>query len=320
VIEGGFAPLLAGCDPLEVEARWQQMLDRVWWYGPQGTAAFAISAVDMALWDLKGKILGLPLANLIGGQISDRVSAMASIHLDMEDLRWTAGEFAWFREQGYRIVKGGWGRTPPAVFGRSEQLDLELARIIREEIGPDLDLVLDVLGGRVRWDVHTAIRRIRALEAYRLLWIEEPLPPQDYRAHAFLRSQISTRIGTGEQEWNVDGYRRLLEGGGVDVVQMDSGRCQGITGCVRAIKLIEASNLKFSAHSWSSALNTAASIALLATSRSGWCMDFKPHESPMQNELVSDPWEQRNGFIELRGKPGLGVTVREEAVKKYEFN
>ena len=319
VIEEGFAPLLKGHDPLEVEARWQQMLDRVWWYGPQGTAAFAVSAVDMALWDLKGKILGLPLANLIGGQTTDRVSAMASIHLDMEDLDWTLKEFAWFREQGYRIVKGGWGRTPPAVFGRCEQIDLEFARKIREVIGPELDLVLDVLGGRVRWDVHTAIDRIRALESYRLLWIEEPLPPQDYRAHVFLRSRIATRIGTGEQEWSLDGYRRLIEAGGVDVVQMDPGRCQGITGCVKTIKLIEASNLKFSAHTWSSALNTAASVALLATSRSGWCMDFKPHESPMQHELVSDPWIQSAGFVVPRKTPGLGVTVRENAVKKYQF-
>jgi L-alanine-DL-glutamate epimerase-like enolase superfamily enzyme len=186
-------------------------------------------------------------------------------------------------------------------------------------IGPELELVLDVLGGRVRWDVHTAIERIRSLESYRLLWIEEPLPPQDYRAHAFLRSRIATRIGTGEQEWNLDGYRRLIEAGGVDVVQMDPGRCQGITGCVKAIKLIEASNLKFSAHTWSSALNTAASVALLATSQSGWCMDFKPHESPMQHELVSDPWVQSEGFVAPRNTPGLGVTVRENTVKKYQF-
>ena len=85
-----------------------------------------------------------------------------------------------------------------------------------------------------------------------------------------------------------------------------------ITGCVKAIRLIEAANLKFSAHTWSSALNTAASVHLLASSRSGWCMDFKPHESPMQHELVSDPWVQKDGYLKVREKPGLGVTVRED--------
>jgi len=180
--------------------------------------------------------------------------------------------------------------------------------------------VLDVLGARVRWDVHTAIERLRQLEPYRLLWIEEPLHPQDYPAHAMLRSRCATRIGTGEQEWDVAGYRRLIAGGGVDVIQIDPGRIHGITGCIKVVKLIEAANLKFSAHTWSSALNTAASVHLLAASRAGWCMDFKPHESPMQHELVSDPWVQKGGFIAVRDQPGLGVTVREDVVRKYQFN
>ena len=319
VIEHGYAPMLLGHSALDVEARWQQMLDRVWWYGPQGIAAFAISAVDMALWDVKGKLLGQPVCNLIGGKLTERVLAMASIHLDMDDLDWTVNEFKWMADQGYRIVKGGWGTRPESVFGTDEHRDLELAHRIREVIGEKCDLVLDVLGGRVRWDVQMAIDRLRKLEPHRLLWIEEPLPPQDYKAHVLLKQSINTLIGTGEQEWNVDGYRRMIEAGGVDVVQMDPGRCQGITGCRKVIPLIEAANLRFTAHTWSSALNTAASVHLLASSCAGWCMDFKPHESPMQHELVKDPWKQHDGQIKVRDAPGLGVTVREEVVKQYEF-
>lgn len=179
--------------------------------------------------------------------------------------------------------------------------------------------MLDVLGARVCWDVHTAINRIRKMEPYNLLWIEEPLHPQDYKAHVQLRNQTKTRIGTGEQEWNLDGYHRLLDAGGVDVIQIDPGRCQGITGSTKVVRLIEAVKLKFSAHTWSSALNTAASVHLLASSRAGWCMDFKPHESPMQHELVSDPWVQEQGYVAVRDAPGLGVTVREEVVKQYGF-
>jgi L-alanine-DL-glutamate epimerase-like enolase superfamily enzyme len=168
--------------------------------------------------------------------------------------------------------------------------------------------------------VKEATERLHDLEPYRLLWIEEPLPPHDYQSHVLLRSLTRTRIGTGEQEWDVNGYRRLIEAGGVDVVQMDPGRCHGISGCLKVIKLIEAANLRWTAHTWSSALNTAASVHLLATSpKHGWTMDFKPHESPMQHELVSDPWVQKDGFIEVRDKPGLGVTVNEEIVRKYGF-
>ena len=117
----------------------------------------------------------------------------------------------------------------------------------------------------------------------------------------------------------MEGYRRLIKSGGVDIVQMDPGRCQGITGSRQVVKLVEAENLLFTAHTWSSALNTAASVHLLASSSHGLTMDFKPHESPMQHELVTDPWVQSDGFLEVRDKPGLGITVDEKVVEKYAF-
>jgi len=264
--------------------------------------------------------LSLPVCQLLGSKLHEKVSAMASIHLDMDDVNWTVKEFSCFREQGYRIVKGGWGKRPEAVFGLARRRDIELAQRVREAIGEDIELVLDVLGARVRWDVHTAIQRLHDLEPYRLKWIEEPLPPHDYAAHTLLRRSVNISIGTGEQEWNVEGYRRLIRAGGVDVVQMDPGRCQGITGCRHIITLIEAENLGFSAHTWSSALNTAASVHLLASSTHGVCMDFKPHDSPMQHELVSDPWIQDDGHVKVRDTPGLGVTVRETVVEKYRLD
>jgi L-alanine-DL-glutamate epimerase-like enolase superfamily enzyme len=320
IVERGYAPLLVGEDPLKVERLWHKLQGRIWWYGPQGIAAFGVSAVDMALWDLKGKLLGQPVCVLLGGRLRERVLAMASIHLDMTDLDWTTHEFAWFRQQGYRIVKGGWGKSPDAVFGLDRRRDLALAKRIREVIGDEIELVFDVLGARVGWDVPTAIQRFRDLEPCRLKWIEEPLPPQNLDAHARLRSAVSTPIGTGEQEWNLEGYRRLVRSGGVDVVQMDPGRCLGITGCWQVIKLIEAEHLSFTAHTWSGALNTAASVHLLASSIHGLTMDFKPHPSPMQHELVADPWIQNDGFLEVRDRPGLGVTLREEVVRQYTFN
>lgn len=319
IIERGYAPLLLGEDPSEVERLWNRMLARIWWYGPQGIAAFGVSAVDMALWDLKGKLVGQPVCQILGGKLHDTVSAMASVHFDMENLDWTVKEFSWFRDQGYRVVKGGWGKRPQAVFGLNRSKDLELARRVREVIGEKIELVFDVLGARVKWDVQTAIARFHDFEPYRLKWIEEPLPPQDYVAHALLKCSSNIKIGTGEQEWDLEGYRRLLGGGGVDVVQIDPGRCLGLSGSRAVVRLIEAQNLQFSAHTWSSALNTAASVHLLASSTHGACMDFKPHESPMQHELVRDPWIQDSGYLKVRDAPGLGVTVREDVVKKYEM-
>ena len=319
IVEQGFAPLLTGQSAVDVENAWHKMLDRIWWYGSEGIAAFAVSAVDMALWDLAGKLLGQPVATLLGGQLQSRIVAMASFIFDMDDLQWTVDEFQWMRDQGYQTVKAGWGMHPDALFGQDRQRDIDIVRRVRQVIGDELDLVVDTPGHLRIWDAPTAIQRCRDLEEFQLRWLEQPLPPHDLEAHARLRAAVATPIGTGEDEWNVESYRRLIQSGGVDVIQMDPGRCHGITGCRHVIKMIEAENLEWSAHTWSSALNTAASVHLMANSTHGVAADFKPHESPMQHELVADPWVQEEGYLEVRDKPGLGVEVKEEIVEKYLF-
>jgi L-alanine-DL-glutamate epimerase-like enolase superfamily enzyme len=320
IMEQGFAPLLVGENVLDTEKLWRKMLDHAWWYGPEGIAAFAVSAVDVALWDLKGKALGVPVSRALGGQLHDRVIAMASFIFDMEDVDWTLNEFRWMIEQGYSLVKAGWGMRPEAVFGLDRNADIDIVRRVREVIGDAPELVVDTPGARNLWDVDTAIQRFRDLEPYNLRWIEQPLLPSDLDGHARLRAAVATPIGTGEDEWDLESYRRLIHSGGVDVIQMDPGRCHGITGCRHVIKLIEAENLQWSAHTWSSALNTAASVHLMANSTHGVAIDFKPHESPMQHELVEDPWVQEQGYLAVRDKPGLGVEIREEIVEKYYFD
>ena len=320
IIEQGYAPLLVGQNALDVENLWHKMLQRTWWYGPEGIAAFGVSAVDVALWDLKGKLLELPFANLLGGRLHDRVVAMASIIFDMEDFDWTLDEFRWMMDNGYNVVKAGWGMRPEVVFGMDRRQDIEIVRRVRETIGDEPELIVDTPGVWNIWDVPTAIQRFRDLEPYNLRWIEQPLLPSDLEGHARLRAAVATAVGTGEDEWNVESYRRLIQSGGVDVIQMDPGRCHGITGCRHVIKMIEAENLQWSAHTWSSAINTAASVHLLANSTHGSAMDFKPHESPMQHELVSDPWVQEGGYLDVREKPGLGIDIREDIVEKYLYS
>jgi L-alanine-DL-glutamate epimerase-like enolase superfamily enzyme len=319
LVDDGFAKLLKGQDPLDVERHWHTMCRHAYWYGVEGIAAFAISAIDMALWDLKGKLLGQPVAKLLGGQLKDSIPAMASIIFDMDSLDWTLSEFRSFTEEGYQIVKAGWGMRPEAVFGQDAKRDLKYITEVRRVIGDDISLVVDVPGARGLWDVPTAIRRFKEWEPFNLRWVEQPLRPADLAGHARLRAAVATPIGTGEDEWCPESYQRLIESNGVDVVQLDPGRCLGLTGCREVVKMIEAAGLKYSAHSWSGALNTAASLHFLAVSSQGDTLDFKPHESPMQHELVDDPWEQRDGLIALRKVPGLGVSVRQAVVDKYSL-
>ena len=180
---------------------------------------------------------------------------------------------------------------PEAVFGLDRQRDLEMIRRVRDVIGDELELIVDTPGHHRIWDVPTAIQRFRDLEPYRLKWIEQPLAPHDLEAYAQLRAAVMTPIGTGEDEWNVESYKRLIQSGGVDIVQIDPGRCHGLTGSRHVIKLIEAENLLFSAHSWSSALNTAASLHMLASSTHADCTDFKP-----TNPRCSMNWSVIRGY------------------------
>jgi L-alanine-DL-glutamate epimerase-like enolase superfamily enzyme len=319
LVDEGFSRLIARQDPLDVERLWHEMCRHAYWYGVEGIAAFAISAIDMALWDLKGKLLGQPVATLLGGQMKDSIPAMASIIFDMDDLDWTLREFGSFKEAGYRIVKAGWGMRPDSVFGQDARRDLKYLTEVGQVIGDDISFVVDTPGARGLWDVPTAIRRFQEWEPFDLRWIEQPLEPADLAGHARLRAAVTTPIGTGEDEWSPETYRRVIESNGVDVLQLDPGRCLGLTGCREVVKMIETAGLKYSAHSWSGALNTAASLHFLAISDRGDTLDFKPHESPMQHDLVEDPWIQKDGMLTLRDAPGLGVTVRQEAVDKYSF-
>lgn len=244
---------------------------------------------------------------------------MGSIIFDMEDLDWTLAEFQSMRDNGYEIVKAGWGMNPDAVFGDDRDRDLTYVREVRRVIGDELSLVVDTPGARGLWDVPTAIRRFREWEEFDLRWVEQPLPAANLEDYARLRAAVAVPVGTGEDEWSPETYQRVIDSDGVDVLQMDPGRCLGLTGSREVVKLVEAANLKYTAHSWSSALNTAASLHFLAISPNGDTLDFKPHESPFQHQLVDDPWIQENGVLRLRAQPGLGVSVREEAVEELRL-
>jgi L-alanine-DL-glutamate epimerase-like enolase superfamily enzyme len=319
MVDEGFAPRVVGRDPLEGDSLWRELCEYSFWFGVEGIAAFAISAIDMALWDVRGKLLGRPVADLLGGQRKSVITATATIILDMDDLDWTLSEFQSFREDGYRIVKGGGGLRPEALIGQDRARDVRYLREIRGVIGDEVSLIVDIANVHGRWDTETAIEWCRDWEQFDLRWVEQPLLPADLAGYARLRSSVATPIGSGEDEWSPEAYARLIESAGVDVVQVDPGRCLGITGCRRVVSLVEASGLRYSAHSWSSALNTAASLHILAISDSADTLDFKPHPSVVQHELVADPWVQHSGELELRAEPGLGVTVLEDVVDRLKF-
>lgn len=319
IVEDGLAPLLLGRDPLETHTLWLLMKDHCWWYGQGGIASFAISALDIALWDLKGKALGVPLYQLLGGKVHRRLRACASTHPSKANIDDLARELAGHAAGGYTAVKVGFGKAGQANLGVDDRRDLAYVRAVREAIGTEVDFMVDI-GKKSHWGPAQAVRMIREFERYQLRWIEDPLsPPSNIEGYRRLRAAIQTPLATGERQWTVEGYQRLIEAGVGDIFLVDPGRAEGITGCHKVIELLTAANLQFNAHTWSSAINTAASLHLTASTPNYVVLELKPLPNPMQHELVKQPFEQRDGWIEVPERPGLGIEVDETVVNKYRF-
>jgi D-galactarolactone cycloisomerase len=316
----GMAEIVVGTDPMENVATWRRIKAATWWYAFRGgVAGFALSAIDIALWDLKGKLLGQPLINLIGGAHRERLPALASTHVFDPSLEAEAERHGrYVREQGYIGVKIGMGKKGGTRLGYEHDRDVEFVRLLREAVGPDAWIMMD-RGQALDWDVASAIRRVNAFEELGLKWIEEPLEPNDIRGFRHLRQHVKTLVAGGEREWDAKGFETLIATGVIDVVGVDPGRAEGITGVLRVIALVEQADVWFNAHAWSSAVNTAASIALSASTPRCLLQELKPDENPMQHELVEQPFAQRDGWIDVPRAPGLGVEVRESVLEKYRL-
>lgn len=255
----------------------------------------------------------------MGGLRQDRVRAASSVIFDTEDIDGIGRQFADLHAAGYQVLKGGWGHNLAMAFGTDARRDIAIVRTMREAVGPDAEIVADVVVG-ARWTASHAITMARAFEPYRLHWLEDALVEDDAAGWARLRAATATPLCTGEKGWTVPHYLRLLEHGSLDIVMSDPGRAEGVTGARRIIAAAEDAGVSWNAHSWSSALSTAASLQLAGAARNVPVMELKPLPSPMQHELVEDPIEMRDGWIAVPSAPGLGVTVNESVVKRYLFD
>ncbi len=316
----GLAPLVVGRSVTEVEAIWQSLVDHTWWYGWRGGIAYnAIAAIDIALWDAKGKTLNASVLDLFGGPAHDRLPAIASCHAFKPDLteltedmgRWVAG--------GLQGVKVGFGKRGEARLGYQHKRDVTFVRMLREAIGQEARLIVD-LGVAVYWDTSTAIRRVRAFDEYGLTWVEEPLGPWDPEGYQRLRSAVSTRLAWGEREWDRRGYDEVLDTGCVDVIGVDPGRVRGLTGFRQIAERVQAHGRQLNAHAWSSAIVSAASLAGSFASPAAQLFELKPIQNPMQDELVERPITHVGGWMLPPQGPGLGIEVRSEVVDRYRLD
>jgi L-alanine-DL-glutamate epimerase-like enolase superfamily enzyme len=316
IIEG-MAEFVIGKNPVNNDAIWRTIKDRAWWYGyGGGIASYAIAAIDIALWDLKGKALGTSVLELLGGPVHERLPAIASSHAHYESIPEMAEEAAEWLSTGLQGMKVGFGKRGNARLGYEHDRDVEYVKRMRETLGPDRMLMID-LGWAIKWDVMTAVKRTQAFDEYDITWIEEPLGAWDPEGYANLRAKTKTLIAYGEKEWTLEGFERVLATGTVDVVGVDPGRAEGITGFKKVADRVEAYRRQANAHAWSSAIVSAASLAISFSSSACKLFELKPLRNPMQHELVTHPFEHVEGWIYPPMGPGLGIEVLDEVVDRY---
>lgn len=314
LIEQGLAPLLTGAGETTVEACWQKMREHSWWYGEGGIASFALSALDMALWDIHGKIEGQPLS-VLWGRVEERMPANASCHVNKHSLVACIDEALALQAIGYRSIKLGLGKKSLSTIGHDPESSVALVAGLRREAGDDLEILVDV-GNGLRWDLASATATVRRMAEHRIGWIEEPFYPTHWDDYRALKAAVSVPVASGEREWTVTGYQRLIDSGTVDVLGVDPARAEGITGFRAIDRLAGAAGLTVNAHAWSTAITTAASLHLSLASTNTRLFELKPFPVAVQQDLVRSPVAQVGGFVTAPEGNGLGVEVDEDALRR----
>ena len=294
----GLGNSLIGEDGHAVEGLWHKLWREINFFGAKGISVFALSALDMALWDARGKALGQPIHRLLGS-CRDTVPAYASgglwLSASADELVAEAKEF---RQQGFRAMKMRVG---------SPRWRDDAARVeaVRDAIGPDCMLMVDANQGLT---TDRALRLGRALEGFDLGWFEEPVPAYDVAGHAALAAALDTPIATGESEYARYGFRPLIEAKAADVLMPDLGRVGGVTEFVRVAHMAQAWDLPVSPH-----IFPEHSLQLCGAIGNCDLLEHMPWFRPLFRERL----ELRNGRAVVPDRPGFGFTFDLEGLEKY---
>jgi L-alanine-DL-glutamate epimerase-like enolase superfamily enzyme len=295
--------LVIGDDPLRIEAIARKLRDAAGSAGPAGILMMVMSAIDVALWDIKGKALGLPLWKLLGGG-RDRIATYASgalrRGLKLEEAVIAAGRL---REKGYRQTKmqlGLPGATSPAR-------EVEQARLIREAVGPDMDLMCDI---NQRWRPEQAIdigRRVQD-SGVGLFWLEDVTTADDYAGLARITDALATPVAGGEYLWGITPFRHMLEARSVDIVMIDQVRSGGITPWLKIAGMAEAFNIPVVSHGV-----PEIHVHLIGAVPNGLTVEYMPRLFPLWRAVP----QPKDGMLDMPTAPGLGLEFDEAAIAKY---
>jgi L-alanine-DL-glutamate epimerase-like enolase superfamily enzyme len=303
LIQDKLAAVVEGVDALDVTAAWDKMVRSIRNLGRPGVASMAISAVDTALWDLKAKLLGVPLVKVFG-QVRDQVAIYGSGGFTSYTNQQLAKQLSGWAEQGLTRVK--------MKIGRDAEADIERVRVAREAIGPDIELFVDANGAYSR---KQALQQAETFSEYDVRWFEEPVSSDDLEGLRLIRDRapVGMNIAAGEYGYDETYFRRMLDAGSVDVLQADATRCAGFTGLLQASALAFAHHLPLSAHC-APTLHVHIGCAALPMRHLEYFHDHVRIEN-MLFDGVPQPVD--GGIRPDLSRPGVGIELKRADAQRY---
>lgn len=309
-----FAEHLVGKNALETEAIWAELYSRYRDHGQKGFAVQALSGIDIALWDLKGRYFSQPIHVLMGGPCRKYVKAYATglYRRDRDD------HAAYLREEAAGYVAEGFGAVKMKI-GFGVEHDVAMTRAVRAEIGQEIDLMVDA---NHAYDVPHALEYGRKVADLSLAWFEEPVVPEDIDGYVEIKRELPMPIAGGECEFTRFGFRQILERRAVDIVQPDTCSAGGLSECKKIADMTAAYNLRFFPHCWGTGIAISAALQLIATLP---CqpnalfphepvLEFDRIEHPIRDAILQQPIRHNSGKVEVPLGPGLGIEINRDAL------
>ena len=321
VIENALKPILLEQCPLNIEVLWHKMYSTTRDYGRKGSVISAISAVDIALWDIAGKYYNEPIHQLLGGAFRNKIKPYATGFYRLKG----KGEANRLAEEALSHYENGFDHMKVKLgFGIEDDLKC-MESIFSVLKNKNVTLMIDTNHAYGRSE---ALLLGKQLEDYRLRWYEEPVVPEDINGYSELKSKLNIPIAGGENEHTLFGFKSLFESNAVDIAQPDIGSCGGITGAKQIINLAHSFGVEVNPHVWGSAVAQAASIQVIAsipvTHFSIFArepiLEYDQSSHPFRRELLTSPIELVNGMINVPKGKGLGIDINLNTIKKYKTN
>ena len=315
------ARYLIGKDPAAIERHFQEMYRRAFYAGGEVLTS-AITGVETALWDIKGKTLGVPVFELLGGRTRDRIKLYANgwYRQGMSPAQFVSAARKVVGLGAKGIKFNPWGGRPGIDFHRLENdilnAGVEVVGALREALGPSVDLYIDCNG--IFNTVGNAIRAAKAVEQFNISFFEEPVPHENTDAMAYVRRKIDIPVAAGERLFTIFRFRELLARGGADVVQPDMAHCGGMLEARKIAAIADAHYAAFAPHNANGEVSYASAVQLAACVPNFLVLEHFPPE-PWRFEVCRNPLQVEDGWLKVPDRPGLGVEFDETAALDHPY-